>query len=166
MQIFSCSIQTLSCSLWDLVSWPGIEPGPPALGAQSLSYWTFREVSLYFFHSSVKWNYNYTTNCGTAVKIKENDMWVWCSRHGRRLINASCFYYCLHHLMLLQDYLPGSLPHRPNHSSFLAISPQPCWATCSGLKFPNFQSTFINRDKEATGNQKKQEEGHVRLQAP
>ena len=28
-----CSMQTLSCSMWDLVARPGIEPGPPALGA-------------------------------------------------------------------------------------------------------------------------------------
>ena len=26
------------------VPWPGIEPGPPALGARSLSHWTTREV--------------------------------------------------------------------------------------------------------------------------
>ena len=30
--------------MWDLVPWPGIEPGPPALGEQSLSHWTTREV--------------------------------------------------------------------------------------------------------------------------
>ena len=28
----------LSCSLWDLVSWPGFKPRPPALGALSLSH--------------------------------------------------------------------------------------------------------------------------------
>ena len=38
--IFSGGMQTLSCSMWDLVPWPGIKPGPPALGAQSLSHWT------------------------------------------------------------------------------------------------------------------------------
>ena len=43
-RIFSCSIHTLSCSMWDLVSWPRIEPGPPALGDHSLSHWTTREV--------------------------------------------------------------------------------------------------------------------------
>ena len=32
----------LSCSIWDLVPWPGIEPGPPELGARSLSHsWVF-----------------------------------------------------------------------------------------------------------------------------
>ena len=35
---------TLSWGLWDLVPWPGMEPRPPALGAQSLSHWTTREV--------------------------------------------------------------------------------------------------------------------------
>ena len=34
----------LSYGIWDLVLWPGIEAGPPALGAQSLSCWTIREV--------------------------------------------------------------------------------------------------------------------------
>ena len=41
---FSCSMKTLSCGMWSLVPWPGIEPGLPALGAQSLSHWTTKEV--------------------------------------------------------------------------------------------------------------------------
>ena len=32
----------LCCSMWD--PWSGIKPGPPAWRAQSLSYWTNREV--------------------------------------------------------------------------------------------------------------------------
>ena len=39
---FSCSLQTLSCGMWDLAPWPGIEP---TLGAQCLSHWTTGEVS-------------------------------------------------------------------------------------------------------------------------
>ena len=42
--VFCCSMWTLSCSMWELVSWPGIKPGATALGAQSLSHWTAREV--------------------------------------------------------------------------------------------------------------------------
>ena len=34
----------LSCSTWDLVPWPGIEPGPPALEIQILSHQSTREV--------------------------------------------------------------------------------------------------------------------------
>ena len=51
--IFSCGMWDLwlqyadflvAACLWDLVPRPGIEPGPPALGAQSLTHWTTREV--------------------------------------------------------------------------------------------------------------------------
>ena len=35
---------SFSCSMWDLVPWPGIEPGFPALTARNLSHWTTREV--------------------------------------------------------------------------------------------------------------------------
>ena len=34
----------LSCGMWDLALWPGIELGPPALRAWSPSHWTIREV--------------------------------------------------------------------------------------------------------------------------
>ena len=32
------------CSMWDLDPWPRNKPRPPALGTQSLSQWTTREV--------------------------------------------------------------------------------------------------------------------------
>ena len=35
--LFSCSMRTLSCSKWDLVSQPGIHPRLPALGVPSLT---------------------------------------------------------------------------------------------------------------------------------
>ena len=38
-----------SWCMWDLVLWQGIEPGPLALGVQSLSHWTASEVSSIFF---------------------------------------------------------------------------------------------------------------------
>ena len=41
--IFSCSMQMLSCSMWDLVPWPGIKLRLPALGAWSLSHRTIRK---------------------------------------------------------------------------------------------------------------------------
>ena len=34
----------LSCGIWDLFPWPGLEPGLPASGVQSLSHWATREV--------------------------------------------------------------------------------------------------------------------------
>ena len=45
-RIFSCGLWTPICSMWDLVLWPGMEPGPPALGARSLSHWTTSEFPL------------------------------------------------------------------------------------------------------------------------
>ena len=42
--------------MWDLYSWPGIEPMAPALEVQSLDHWTSREDSkiflFFFFHNS------------------------------------------------------------------------------------------------------------------
>ena len=40
-QSLSCGTWDLQC--WDLVPWPGMEPGPPALGARSLSHWLTTE---------------------------------------------------------------------------------------------------------------------------
>ena len=38
------AVLCLTCNMGYLVFWPGIEPRTPALGAQSLSHWTSREV--------------------------------------------------------------------------------------------------------------------------
>ena len=55
---FSCSSRApqlwhagslVAACVWDLVPWPGIEPGPPELGVWSLNHCTTREVSLYLF---------------------------------------------------------------------------------------------------------------------
>ena len=45
----SCSMQTLSGGMWDLVPWPETQFGPPALGAWSFSHWTTRAVPLVQF---------------------------------------------------------------------------------------------------------------------
>ena len=44
---------SLSCSMWDLVPWPGIKPEPPALGAGSLSPRTAREVPWWRFSEMI-----------------------------------------------------------------------------------------------------------------
>ena len=41
--VAACKLLVVAC-MWDLVPGPGIEPRPPALGVQSLSRWTPREV--------------------------------------------------------------------------------------------------------------------------
>ena len=45
--IFSFNMRTLSCSMWDLVPWIGIESRAPALWAWSLSHWNIKEVSFH-----------------------------------------------------------------------------------------------------------------------
>ena len=42
--IWLCQVLVVACT-WDLVPWPGMEPGPPTLGAQSLNCWTTREIT-------------------------------------------------------------------------------------------------------------------------
>ena len=37
-------MHTLIYGMWGLVPCPGIEPGPPALGEQTLSHWSISEV--------------------------------------------------------------------------------------------------------------------------
>ena len=39
----------VSACVWDLVPWPGIEPGPPALGVRSLNHCATREVPGFCF---------------------------------------------------------------------------------------------------------------------
>ena len=46
-------MRTLSCGIWDLVPWPGIEPWPPVMGAWSFSHWTTREPQMYLFVDSL-----------------------------------------------------------------------------------------------------------------
>ena len=45
-RIFSCGVRTLSCYMWNLDPWPGVEPGPPALGVWQLGHWTTRDVPI------------------------------------------------------------------------------------------------------------------------
>lgn len=45
-------MQALSCGMWCLVPWPGIKPQPPAVRAQSVSYWPTREVPWYIIFES------------------------------------------------------------------------------------------------------------------
>ena len=49
--LFSSVLQTLSCSMWDLVPWPGTELQLPALGVRDFTRWTMREVQDLFLRS-------------------------------------------------------------------------------------------------------------------
>ena len=43
-QVLVVAHRIFSCSIWDLVPRPGIEPQLPALGVKSFGHWTIREV--------------------------------------------------------------------------------------------------------------------------
>lgn len=43
-EIIIIIILATPCSMWDLSSRPGREPGPPAVQARSHNHWTAREV--------------------------------------------------------------------------------------------------------------------------
>ena len=45
--LFIFRLHCVACGI--LAPRPGIEPMPPALGAQSLNHWTTREVPAFFF---------------------------------------------------------------------------------------------------------------------
>ena len=45
---YCCSTQTLTCGIWDRDPQPGIKPRSLALGVQSCSHWTTREVPTMF----------------------------------------------------------------------------------------------------------------------
>ena len=47
--VFVEAYRIFSCSMWDLVLWPGIKPKPYALGAWSLTHWTTRDVPVHLF---------------------------------------------------------------------------------------------------------------------
>ena len=66
--VVACRI--FSCDTWDLVPRPRVKPGPPALGAQSLSHWTTSG-------KGGPWN---------VLKCLEDK--PWCSNRGRVINNS------------------------------------------------------------------------------
>ena len=74
------------CCIWDIVSRPGIKPGPCALGTQSLSHWTIREFPL--------WGENFVSKCGSLAEINwEGANFI--SRMGQSIIACVCVCVCL-----------------------------------------------------------------------
>ena len=53
--MFQCSFWVSGTACGILVSWPGIEPLPTEVEAQSLNHWTAREISAVQLVLFVKW---------------------------------------------------------------------------------------------------------------
>ena len=71
----TCGMRRLEHGIRDLVLWPGIKPGPPALGTQSPSHWATREFHPpppFFF----LWKLFWTILFPWCVR---SFPWVWCS---------------------------------------------------------------------------------------
>ena len=95
----------LSCSMWDLVSCSGIKPRPPALGAQSLSHWTTREVQ-YLFICSLS-----TLSTGMLTAWGQLGRWFLLSCVPRSLNNA--WHRTEVNKCLLNEWMPNQylFPH-------------------------------------------------------
>ena len=113
-------MRNLSCSLGDLVPWPRIEPRPPALGAQSLSHWTTREVSHLFLkvlsvpHPSfilplVSWWQSGPFQRETSAASPGIQACLWSI--GSSGFPDSCFYRLWNHLQFTQPW--PQVPWRP-----------------------------------------------------
>ena len=87
---FNLSELGLNCSMWPLVSWPGMEPWPTALGTRSLNHWTTREVPE---------DHIYVSPPGLRTRLRRVEM-IWSQmrhiRHKWKLnyfmkVTCSCF---------------------------------------------------------------------------
>ena len=70
----------LSCGMRDLVPWSEIEPGPPVLGARSLSPWTTREVPS---HIVLIPGYNELYWISSLMKMLTSQRSHWACSEGR-----------------------------------------------------------------------------------
>ena len=86
----SCGSRDLSCGIRDLVPWPGIKPGPPALGAWSLNHWTTKEVPQTLCFSRIMWlgpSHRMVSCCQTTWLDLRSNSWPYSqvplARNGR-----------------------------------------------------------------------------------
>ena len=83
-QCFSCGVWTLSCSTWNLVPWPKIEPRPPALGTQNLSHCTTEEVPGMHYSAADSLSLTFQAHCLNPPKCCSGEM----SSFGRAISSA------------------------------------------------------------------------------
>ena len=77
--IFNCGLWALSCGLRNLVPWPEIEPGPSALGLQSLNHRT-REVPRVLLTLAISNRCILGSHYCFNLQFP-NDIWCWTSIH-------------------------------------------------------------------------------------
>ena len=125
-----CRFFNLRWGIRDLVPWPGIEPGPPALGTQSLSHWTTREVprSLRIFGAGKLFFFGkgYPFECKWAMKRK--------SMTDLKIISQTCIHHwwecmCkeqvlipLNHIEFMHKWTYEWLVHKQKHTGTVTWS--------------------------------------------
>ena len=67
--IFVVAYGIFSCSMWDLVLWPGIKLRTPALEVQSLSHWTTRKVPDLLLSLRLNWSFYFFSFMGYAFVV-------------------------------------------------------------------------------------------------
>ena len=109
LEIFSFSTWTLSCGMWDLLPWPRVEPGPLALGAQSLKHWTIRAVPTYCFFLMTRIFKVYSLSNFQIYNI------VWLTIVTMLYVTSPRFVY----LITESLYLLSTLTQFPSHNPHL-----------------------------------------------
>ena len=107
--IFSCSMWTLSCGVWDPVPWPGIQPGPLAVGVQSLlSHWTTREVRLRLLYTLP---FSLMVQSLSRVQLFATP-WTAACQAFLSITNSWSLFKLMYHLVLCHPLLllPSSFP--------------------------------------------------------
>ena len=160
-------MQTLGCGIWDPVAGPGMEPGPPALGARSLTHWTTREEKSLPFSFKQRWGERERREeksgfpLATQLPLSEDlllqgragdtclygqDQLCWiCPGHGQcrgpTVSSAPALCPCRRDLSV-QDCSPSPRP-RPQPATFSFSRTVTLSSLLAALKSP--QSLFLNQ---------------------
>ena len=122
-----CSMWTLSWGMWDLVSWPGMEPGHPALGMWSPSHWNMREGPPTMFFGKL-------LNPSEPLECHQRN------ENNNRTFLWLCVCVCIQQLTAALSPLPGM--HSFNKYLFIKITGLPRW---HNGKEPTFQCRRCKR---------------------
>ena len=141
--------------MWNLVPWPGTEPGPPALGAETLSHWTTRQVPPHCFLFGANCMTFHCMGVGvTALYVIGPHLW--------NLMDICFVWFCFcHFLVFLQvsetletsvqfshSVVSDSLwPHGLKHTKLSCPSPTPgaCSNSCPSSQWclPTISSSVV-----------------------
>ena len=118
--VIACTL--LSCGMWDLVPWPGIESRSPALAVWSLSHWTTRGVPRPF---RLLLQYKSFHNCSISffrVRLPTRMLSVW---KYKKTVSLNLFFF-------------DNISSQTTSKCF-------CWHVCAALCFLEFSNFNFSR---------------------